>query len=120
MERKIDMYVQVKRGGFYNFDSTSINNTRQWLKYLTEPDLDSNDKIYEQITEYLDTNPDYLDFNPMNANTMKWFITKLTLPNEVIKLESNIKLMPTSKYFSRLNIFDYIGVKYFNYEIEEM
>jgi len=120
MEKKNDIHIQIKRGGFYNFDSNSINNTSQWLKYLTEVDSDSNDKIYEQITEYLDVNPDFLDFNPENASNMKWFITKLILPNEVIKLESKIELIPTSKYFSRLNIFDYIGVKYFNYEIDEM
>lgn len=120
MDKKNELYIQLKRGGFYEFDSSSINNTRQWLKYLTEQDLNSSDKIYEQIIEYLDTNPDYLDFDPKNASTMKWFITKLTLPNEVIKLESNIKLIPTSKYFERLNIFDYVGVKYFNYEIQDM
>ena len=119
MERKNEIYVPIKKGGFYDFDSTSINNTRHWLKYLTELDDDANDKIYEQILYYLDTKPDFLDFDPKNANNMKWFITKLPLTNELLKSESNIKLISTSKHYSRLNIFDYIGVKYFNYEVDE-
>lgn len=119
MERKNEIYVPIKKGGFYDFDSTSINNTRHWLKYLTELDDNINDKIYEQILYYLDTKPDFLDFDPKNANNMKWFITKLPLTNELLKSESNIKLISTSKHYSRLNIFDYIGVKYFNYEVDE-
>jgi hypothetical protein len=119
MERKNDIYVPIKKGGFYDFDSNSINNASHWLKYLTQIDDDKNDKIYEQILYYLDTKPDFLDFDPTNAKNMKWFITKLPLSNELLNSESNIKLISTSKYYSRLDIFDYIGVKYFNYEIEE-
>jgi hypothetical protein len=39
---------------------------------------------------------------------MKWFISKLTLSEQLLKSESHIKLIPTSKYFEQLNIFDYI------------
>jgi hypothetical protein len=119
MERKSEIYIPIKKGGFCDFDSNTINNTRHWLKYLTEVDDDLNDKIYKEIIYYLDTKPEYLDFEPKNANLMKWFITKLPLTKELLESESNIKLISTSKYFSRLNIFDYIGVKYFNYEVNE-
>ena len=50
---------------------------------------------------------------------MKWFITKLPLTKELLESDSNIKLISASKHYSRLNIFDYIGVKYFNYNIDE-
>ena len=80
---------------------------------------DSNEKIFEQIVKYLDTNPDYLDFDLKNVASMKWFITKLDLPENIMKSKSLLKLETKSKYFERLNIFSYIGVKYFNYEIEE-
>ena len=119
IERKNEIYVPIKKGGFYDFDSTSINNTKHWLNYLTEPDEDANNKIYEQILYYLDTSPEYLDFDPKNAKTMKYFITKLPLSNELLKSESHIKLISTSKHYLRLNIFDYIAVKYFNYELNE-
>lgn len=119
MERRSDIYISLKNGGFYDFDSTTINNSRHWLKYLSELDDNFYDKIYEKILYYLDTKPEYLDFDPKNANDMKWFITKLNLPDELLKSETNIKLISTSKHYSRLNIFDYIGVKYFNYEMNE-
>jgi len=119
-ERKNEIYTSIKNGGFYNFDSNSISNTQFWLSYLVKEDENENDKIYEKIIKYLDTNPDYLDFDPSNAPNMKWFITKLNLSENILKLEKNIILNSKSKFFERLNIFDYIGVKYFNYEIEEM
>ena len=122
MEKQHEIYVPIKSGGFCNFDSKTINNTAQWLKYFSDSDSESNsnDIIYERIIKYLDTNPDYLDFEPKNASTMKWFITKLTVSKQLLKSESHIKLIPTSKYYERLHIFDYIGVKYFNYNIEEI
>lgn len=119
MERKNEIYIPIKNGGFYDFDTNTINNTKYWLKYLKFIDENYNDKIYEKIIYYLDTKPDYLDFEPNNANTMKWFITKLPLPNHILKLNSHIELLNTSKYYARLAIFDYIGVKFFNYDIED-
>jgi hypothetical protein len=119
MQRKSDIYIPIKKGGFYDFDLNSINNTRHWLKYFTETEHDSNDKIYEQILYYLDTMPDYLDFDPKNAHLMKWFISKLPLSKELSECESNIKLISTSKHYPRLNMFNYIGVKYFNYNLED-
>lgn len=117
-DRKNDIHIIVKKGGFVNFDINTIGNTNFWLRYLTEPDENKNDKIYEQIINYLDTNPDYLDFDPRNAENMKWFITKLELNDELLNLDKHIKLISTSKFYDRLNIFDYIGVKYFDYEID--
>lgn len=117
-DRKNDINIPLKKGGFYAFDANTINNTDYWLKYLTEPEDGLNDKIYEQMINYLDTNPDYLDFDPRNAGTMKWFITKLELNDNLMNSNSHIKLLSNSKFYDRLNIFDYIGVKYFNYDVE--
>lgn len=49
---------------------------------------------------------------------MKWFITKIELNNELMKSSSHIELLSTSKFYDRLNSFDYIGIKFFNYEID--
>jgi len=117
-DRKNDIHIQLKNGGFVNFDTSTISNTSYWLKYLMETEENINDKIYEKIIYYLDTNPDYLDFDPRNASSMKWFITKLELNDELLNSDSRIKLISTSKFYERLNIFEYIGVKYFNYEID--
>lgn len=117
-DRKNDIQITIKKGGFVNFDTCTINNTSFWLKYLMELDEVMNDKIYEQIINYLDTNPDYLDFDPRNASSMKWFITKLELDNELLNLDTHIKLISTSKFYERLNIFEYTGVKYFNYDLD--
>lgn len=119
-ERKNDIYIQFNNGGFYNFDNTSILDTQFWLSYLIKENEDINDKIYQEIIEYLDTKPDNLDFDPKNAENMKWFITNLNLPENILDLDKNIKLNKNSKYFERLHIFDYIGVKYFNYENDEI
>lgn len=118
LEKKNNINILLKNGGFINFDCSTISNTGFWLKYLTEPEDNANDKIYEEIISYLDKNPDYLDFDPKNASLMKWFITKLELNDELLNLDTHIKLISTSKFYERLNIFDYIGVKYFNYEID--
>ena len=118
MEKQSLIYVPIKSGGFYDFDSKSIHNTNYWLNYLKHIETNSNDKIYMQIINYLDTKPEYLDFDPVNASEMKWFITKLPLEDKLLNSSSNIKLIPESKYYSRLMIFDYIGVKFFDYDIE--
>jgi hypothetical protein len=113
------LYVPIKNGGFYQFDNTSILNTKHWLKYLTEEDMDQYEKIYEKIVYYLDTKPEMLDFDPANASTMKWFISSKILSTQLEKSSSNIKLFTSSKYYGRLRIFDYIGVKFFDYSIED-
>jgi hypothetical protein len=118
MEKQSLIYVPIKSGGFYDFDSNSIHNTNYWLNYLKHIETNSNDKIYMQIINYLDTKPEYLDFDPVNASEMKWFITKLPLEDKLLNSSSNIKLIPESKYYSRLMIFDYIGIKFFDYDIE--
>lgn len=119
-ERTNEIHIIIKKGGFYNFDISSITNTQYWLSFIkNNTNDDSNEKIFEQIVKYLDTNPDYLDFDLKNVASMKWFITKLDLPENIMKSKSLLKLETKSKYFERLNIFSYIGVKYFNYEIDE-
>ena len=48
---------------------------------------------------------------------MKYYIDK---KNTIDKLNHNqIPLISSSKYYTQLAIFDYIGVKFYNYQINE-
>lgn len=109
-ERKKDIVINLNNGGFTNFDIDTINNQNYWLKYLN--DNISYDKYYEKIIYYLETNPDYLDFDINNKDTMEFYMTK-------IYIETNNKKIPIpskdNKYYNKLFGFEYIGVKYYDY-----
>lgn len=67
----------------------------------------------------MELDPDMLDFDPVNKNKMKYFINKLE-SDQIDKLEQNqIPLLTSSKYYSKLVIFKYIGVKYYNTQLFE-
>jgi hypothetical protein len=105
--------IKLFSGGFLNFNSNTIRNTRYWLEILIKSDEKNYDLIYKEILEYLELNPDMLDFNPINKNKMKYFIN--VKHNQSDKLESNqIPLSMSSKYYSKLVIFEYIGVKFYD------
>ena len=75
------------------------------------------DKEYKEILQYLELNPDMLDFNYSNRETMKYYLEKKV--EDVNKLkEKQIPLLMNSKYYAKLMNFQYIGVKYYQYEIE--
>ena len=105
--------IKLFSGGFLNFNSNTIRNTKHWLEVLTKSQEKNYDSIYKEILEYLELNPDMLDFNPVNKNKMKYFIDMKH--NQTDKLEQNqIPLSSSSKYYSKLVIFEYIGVKFYN------
>lgn len=105
--------------GFLNFNSTTINNTRHWLELLTKSSEKNYDTHYAKILEYLELDPDMLDFDPVNKDTMEYYIEKK--PKNPNKLNSNqIPLIISSKYYAQLMIFEYIGVKFFNYQTEHV
>lgn len=107
-------HIKLNDGGFLDFNNNTIKQTKKWIEYLTVKN--NNDTQYQEIIDYLSQNPDYLDFDPKNQDTMKYFINRKNQD----KLKPNqILLDHTSKYYSQLVIFDYIGVKYFNYEIDD-
>lgn len=132
--------VKLNYGGFLDFNSSTISNRKYWLEFLTKKE--NYDCKYKEIIDYLATNPDMLDFDPKNKDSMKYFIlnSKKVVSNNINKLinkypkkkplvlsgapknlhkfswESNqIPLEISSKYYSQLCIFEYIGVKYYNY-----
>jgi hypothetical protein len=122
MERKSDIHIKLTNGGFYNFNDTSITNTEYWLSYIQQKN--NYDKYYEKILLYLDTDPDRLDFDPINIEQMEYYICDINkLFNKINgnKINENknkqIPLDIKSKYYSRLQMFTYIGVKYFNYDL---
>ena len=74
---------------------------------------------YAEILEYLELNPDMLDFESANKDIMKYYMEKKH--TDVNKLSTNqIPLIIGSKYYAQLMVFDYIGVKFYNYQINEL
>ena len=105
MDKK-DLLVDVKNGGFLDFNDDTIKNTKEWIKYLSGNIGKKDDKILREIVEYLDTNVDMLDFDKTNNDQMKIYLTK-----------DMIDEYTDSEYYERVKYFEYIGVKYFSYEI---
>ena len=95
-----ELQVNLKNGGFLDFNSDTINNTNKWLVYLKNEDVDNT--VLEEIVLYLDTNPDMLDFDPENRDEMKYFLTT-----------DDIEKYRGKKNYERVSLFEYIGVKYF-------
>lgn len=105
--------IKLFSRGFLNFNSNTIKNTKYWLEILTKSAEKNYDLIYKEILEYLELNPDILDFNPVNKNKMKYFIDVKN--NQSDKLELNqIPLSMSSKYYFKLVVFEYIGVKFYD------
>jgi hypothetical protein len=105
-------------GGFLNFNSNTIRNTKYWLDVISKSQEKNYDSIYKEILEYLELNPDMLDFDPSNKDTMKYYLEKKS--TDINKLKPNqIPLMVNSKYYAQLMVFDYIGIKFYNYQINE-
>ena len=101
-----ELMVSVTNGGFLDFNDDTINNTTIWLNYLTQTNI--NDYILAEIVLYLDTNVDMLDFDETNKDEMKFYVKK-----------DMMKTYVDSKHYDRIKIFEYIGVKYYNYSSEE-
>lgn len=58
-----------------------------------------------------------LNFDPTNNNSMKYFISNSNEKNKLNNNPKQISLEISSKYYSQLCIFEYIGIKFFNYQI---
>ena len=108
----------ITYGGFLEFDTNTIKNSRKWIDYLdTKNDTNTiyNDK-YKIIIECLDISEklDRLDFSPEKSNEMEFCLSyDETLSNRIP--------FPSigSEYYERLKPFEYIGVKYFNYVCQD-
>lgn len=100
-----NLLVNLKNGGFLDFNDDTIKNTNEWMRYLTDEHNIKDDKILEEIVKYLDTNVDMLDFDESNKDQMKTYLTK-----EIIEKYKE------SKYYNRVKYFNYVGIKYYNYD----
>ena len=118
--------IKLNYGGFLNFNSSTISNRKYWLEFLTQKE--NYDSKYIEILDYLAINPDMLDFDPKNKDSMKYFISNfkknpslnLEIANKLKNNENKIPLDITSKYYSQLHMFEYIGVKYYNYQFDDV
>lgn len=99
-----DLLVDLKNGGFIDFNDTTINNTDYWIKSIKNND-EIDDKKINEIILYLDTNVNMLDFDIENKETMKYYFDK-----EMIETYKSHKL------YRRICDFEYIGVKFYEYE----
>lgn len=110
--------IKLSYGGFLDFNSSTISNRKYWLDFLTQKE--NYDSYYKEILDYLATNPDILDFDPKNKNSMKYFmvVDKNIQDNKQCLEKNTIPLLQSSKYYSKLCMFEYIGVKYYNYDID--
>jgi hypothetical protein len=113
------LLVNMNNGGFLNFNSHTINDQKHFLGYLQASERDeiddANEVILERILYYLDTNPDMLDFDADQRTTMKAYL--MSTPEEADLTSNKYKPLPvSSKYFSRLQVFTYVGLKYYAYD----
>lgn len=112
--------LKLNYGGFLEFNNSTISNQKYWLNFLNPKE--NYDAKYQEILNYLAINPDMLDFDPANKANMKYYMInkkdKQNKQNKSNDLEeqNKIPLEQTSKYYSQLMMFEYIGVKYFNYQ----
>jgi len=102
MKRK-DLLIKINYGGFVNWNESTINNSKQWIEYLLNKK--SNFNQIDEIINYLDTNIDMLDFDPINKNQMKYYLTT-----------KDIQTFSSHANYGRIKLFEYIGVKYYQYE----
>lgn len=102
-----ELLVKVINGGFLDFNDDTIKNTYVWLNYLKQ-NVKVDDTILEEIVLYLDTNVDMLDFDENNKDVMKFYLTKDMMDQ-----------YKDSTYYDRIKIFEYIGIKYYDYIVED-
>lgn len=110
----------IELGGFLEFDSNTIKDVQKWIGIINDKSsINPYLNIYKEIIKLLDTNPDRLDFDPKNKDQMKWWIGKATALDKATQSDNFIPYPnPNTEYSSRINIFEYIGVKFFVYEQE--
>lgn len=98
----------IEYSGFMEFNQNTIMDTKRWCKLL-DSDSDKNDEYYKLICLYLDTNVNMLDFDIANKKDMNFYIgyDGINFPDV------------SSKYYEKLHLFEYIGVKYFDYDKSE-
>ncbi len=109
--------IKLIAGGFLDWNSSTINNSRHWIEFLNRTTEENYDVQYKEILDSLATNSDKLDFDPGNSEAMKYFIDINTIDKTKFK-PNQIPLIISSKYYAQLKMFEYVGMKYFDYQID--
>jgi len=100
----------VKNKGFLEFNIKTIIDTRKWCKYFNENDDDEYNNYYENILLYLDISVDRLDFDINNKNEMEYYLCRHQQEDSIPFPKKE------NKYYDKLCGFEYIGIKYYSYE----
>lgn len=102
--------VTIDNGGFLDFNLDTIKDTQLYINKLNNENININDKIYEKVLLYLDTNVDMLDFDILDKNNMDYYLTI----DDTDKNDKAIILpLHDSNFYTRFVGFEYIGVKYY-------
>ena len=101
--------IKLNNGGFLNFNDKTINNS--FLEYFKQKT--TNDNIFKKFIYYLEIDPDYLDFDPSNFDKVQYIIMK----NKNMENDKQLYLNKNSKFYEKLFIFDYIGLKYYKNDL---
>ncbi len=111
LERRDEIKISIQDGGFLEFTEETIRDRKKWISYLEMESKSNDDTILEKIIFYLDTDPDYLDFEPSHMDQMKTYI----INDSRIQDQSShrIELSRQSPFYARLGIFPYIGLRWF-------
>lgn len=108
---------KLQNGGFVEFDKYTINDTQKWLSYLKDDHkiIQQEDLKLAQILLLLQTDPDRLDFDPSNKDTVEWYMTTEMNTDQNNTLRT-IYLNPRHKYYQQLFQLPYIGIKYHSFQ----
>lgn len=110
------LLTKVKHGGFLDFNAHTIKDQKKFLAFLKDTGAENaDDVVLKDILYYLDTNPDMLDFDVDRRESMKAFLLK-DADEFDLQSEKYVPLPVSSKYYARLRVFDYVGLKYFAYD----
>ena len=117
------LLTPIVDGGFLEFDNGTIKNVKKWVEILNNCDKCVNkfDKYYKTIVECLDFSDkiDRLDFSRDNKDNMEFYLD-ISNDGSNDNNDNNNNKIPyppfESSYYSRLSVFEYIGIKYFAYE----
>jgi hypothetical protein len=109
-----DINIPINDGGFLEFTEDTICDRKRWVSYLETEEKEDNN-LLEKIVYYLDTDPDFLDFDPSKMNEMCAYIIN---DKKISDSENGKKIHLSPKFinYSRLIIFPYIGLRWYKYE----
>jgi hypothetical protein len=111
MERVREVKVPLQDGGFLEFTEDTIRDRRRWLAYLELEEKKDDEDLLEKMVYYLDTDPDFLDFEPAHQGDMRAYL----IHDEHIEDQGKNRIVcpRNSPHYARLGIFPYIGLRWY-------